>query len=148
MHSLLPYRMFTTQPCLQHLCSLQPCKSQHLFQKFQRLCSNLANWLPATMPYNTAKFYTDANSHPIYHVCHNTAYHISTSPYLLMPAGKIAQTLAIIPSDTWFSTMAFSSKPTLPCQHHLLCQALKPNTWLHAQPLWPTLTTSACYSSI
>jgi hypothetical protein len=30
----------------------------------------------------------------------------------------------------------------------LLCQALKPNTWLHAPPPWPTLTTSTCYSTI
>jgi hypothetical protein len=30
----------------------------------------------------------------------NTAYHIPTSPYLLMPAGNIAQALAIPPSDT------------------------------------------------
>ena len=78
----------------------------------------------------------------------NTAYHIPTSPYLLMPAGNIAQALAIPPSDTWFSTNGFSSNPTLPCQHHLLCQTMKPNTWLHAPPLWPTLTTSACSSSI
>jgi hypothetical protein len=52
-------------------------------------------------PYNAAKFYPEM-SLPIPSMTYaaNTAYHIPTSPFLLIPAGKTAHTLASLPSDT------------------------------------------------
>ena len=59
----------------------------------------LLGFLQQRPAYNAAKFYADTNSNPVYHICHQHCIPHTNFTILLMPAGKIAQTLAILPSD-------------------------------------------------
>ncbi len=52
-------------------------------------------------PYHAIKFYRDTTSNPVFNVCHQ--HRIPHSNMTELPAGKIAQTLAILLSDIWFS---------------------------------------------
>ena len=98
------------------VCKLT-CKSLHLPWQNQLLCSYLAHRLPTTIPVLCHQILTLSTTYAT-----NTAYHTPAWPYFPTPAGKIAQTLAALPSDIWFFTTVLSSKSTLPCQHQLLCQ--------------------------
>ncbi len=132
-------RMYATLACLQHgcqypLCSLQTCKSLYLPWWSQFLCSYLAHRLPTKAPILCHQILPRHHFQPCLQ-CMPPSPHttLQLDRIFLMPAGKIALTLAALPLDIWFFTMVLSSKSILPCPHQLLCQPSKPNTWLPSQ---------------
>ena len=150
MPSLPLHCVYATLSCLQHpcqypLCSLQTCKILHLPWRSRLPCSYLAYRLPTTRPILCHQILPRRHFKSCLRSMLPTPHtslrpdHISWRQLARLPS------LAALPSDILSFTTVLSLKPILPCQHRLLCQPPKPNTWPHALHLGPQ-PTFACYS--